>query len=339
MQSIAQNDFDLLLLFFWAKRKLITLVVVIGFIMGTILAFLIPPTYKSESSIFVPTSTTLSKVVIGIIPTTNGTGDDLMGFSDGGHIEFYLEILRSKRMRDKVFNKLNLSDYYGIVKNHPNYEFEIQKKFKSNFSFARTPNNAIQIVIEDYNPGQAQLINQAVLDAFNAVRNEIVAKRGETTINHIENEIDSLEKVVIVYAEKMKPYQAKGILDYETQAERLTQGYALALGQGGNIKAIEEKFKLFSEESSAFESIHSDFKGILEVKTLLQQRKIEVKTELGKLIEHKFVIDFPNKPDKKDAPKRSIVILLSTISSFLLVCGFLLFNNKVESLRNANKLV
>jgi LPS O-antigen subunit length determinant protein (WzzB/FepE family) len=269
MSQIGKNDFDNLLLFLWSKKTLIIRVTFVGFILGIVVAFLIPPTYKSESTFFVPSSASLSRVFIGVMPSTPASGDNLMGFSDDAPVEFYLQMLESRRMRDVLNQSLHLDQVFGIAKDHPNYDFVLQKQFQEYFNFSRTPNNAIKISTYFSNPETAQAMNEAVLKSINTVRNEVVKERGIAALSHIDRELDSLENVVVSYSERLKPYHDKGIFDYKLQTDRLTQGYATALANGGNKQALEEQFKILGEDGAAFESLYSDFKAVLEVKALL----------------------------------------------------------------------
>ena len=116
-----------------------------------------------------------------------------------------------------------------------------------------------------------------------------------------------------------------GINDYTSQSEVLNKEYAAALARSDQraIQALEAKLAILSKYGSAYVGLNEALKLQTEQLVLLERKYKEIKADADNNINQKMVVDYAYAADDKTSPKRSLIVLASTLFSFILSLFFL----------------
>lgn len=326
------QEFSNLVLFFWSKRRYIAFTTLIGAVMAIIITLLMPNRYKAEGVIFIPSSVTTSKLLM-IDEQPFGEKDALYGIAEEEQVDQSIQILVSRRLRDKLIEKLKLDTYFAVDKKSATYEFEIQKRFDEAIFFSRNNLNALEVKAIDKNPAMAANLVNSIIDLYDETRREIFQERGKKAITTIQLEITHLDSLLTVMEDSMKPYQAKGLLEYERTADRYAESYSKGLVAGGNVSSMKNEYANIAPYICKFKTFYETHEnGIKTRNTLLNKlRQLTVDTEIS--LSQKFVVDRAVQPDKKSAPNRILIVISITLATFVLSLFGVLMNEKTKQLK------
>ncbi|MCD4697301.1 MAG: hypothetical protein K8S16_13775, partial [Bacteroidales bacterium] len=111
-----------------------------------------------------------------------------------------------------------------------------------------------------------------------------------------------------------------GVHDYESQAEMINQQLAIELAKGNKagINALENKLKTLAKYGGPYVSIRDalehEKKQLSEVKAKYEEAKIDAE----EVLPQKFIVNSAYAAEKKSYPIRWIIVLVSTLSAFIL---------------------
>ena len=103
---------------------------------------IITPLYKSTLIMYPATGNSVSK---SLIAETDNQREDLLEYGSDEQTEQLMQILNSNRIRDKVINKFNLSEHYGISPGSRYYHSTLYYRYNCNISFRRTDFMAVKV--------------------------------------------------------------------------------------------------------------------------------------------------------------------------------------------------
>ena len=302
--------------YIWNKRIHLAVITIAAFILSTIASFLITPMYRSSVVLFPSTGTSISQ----ILSSDNYSGRyDIYGIGEEEQAEKLLQVLNSNQIRDRIIIKYNLVEHYNFKPGEKFLKTKLTNQYQSNVKFKRTPFRSVVIEVMDAAPEMSADIANDIADLADTVFHRIVRQRALEAYNLVEKEYEDVSASVALLEDSLGFYSKQGINDYETQAERYHEAYGKAVLEDNMNAAriIEGKLKLLSNFGTQYLSLRT--KLTLETTRLsqLMRRYSEAKLESEQKIPYKFVVDAAEIPDKKAYPRKSLIILVSTISAFL----------------------
>jgi len=323
------------IVFLWHKRVILISLTVAAAILAAVFSapFFITPKFKS-TVVLIPTSTnSISKALLG---DNQGYKQDLLQFGEEEHAEQLLQILNSSKIRDRVIEKYNLMKHYDIEKDSKYKRTALNKEYKSNIKYRRTENMAVEITVMDVNPDTAALIANdiaALLDSLKigmqkerAYRGyEIVKQEYESMRDDIQNKEDSLTKL-----------REFGVHDYETQAEMINRQLAIEIAKNPNsnaVKALDDKLSVLAKYGGPYVSLRDGLeyekKLLVEVKEKFDKAKIDAMEELPQT----FKVDMAYPAEKKSYPVRWLIVLVASVSTFLLAIFILILIDSLKDVK------
>ena len=323
------------IVFLWHKRVILISLTVAAAILAAVFSapFFITPKFKS-TVVLIPTSTnSISKALLG---DNQGYKQDLLQFGEEEHAEQLLQILNSSKIRDRVIEKYNLMKHYDIEKDSKYKRTALNKEYKSNIKYRRTENMAVEITVMDANPDTAALIANdiaALLDSLKigmqkerAYRGyEIVKQEYESMRDDIQNKEDSLTKL-----------REFGVHDYETQAEMINRQLAIEIAKNPNsnaVKALDDKLSVLAKYGGPYVSLRDGLeyekKLLVEVKEKFDKAKIDAMEELPQT----FKVDMAYPAEKKSYPVRWLIVLVASVSTFLLAIFILILIDSLKDVK------
>jgi uncharacterized protein involved in exopolysaccharide biosynthesis len=255
---------------------------------------------------------------------------NIFPFSEESETEQMLEILQSMDIRDRVFNAFNLAEHYEIDTSHPYYLTMLNKKFESNVSFQKTPNEAVQITVMDTDPEIASNIVDSIITYFSdKLRNLQRQKSSEVIIiqrnqmNIRQAEIDSLTKIIDSFRTEF------GLLDYKSQVKVYTE----AIKEGKNLNESREILDSWKEMGSEYRKTDSLLWFAMKDYHLEKKSFDDATKHYEKDLTYAHVITKPFPADKKSWPVRWLIVLFSVLGAFF---GGVLVISIIESQKQKN---
>lgn len=325
------QDFDnsglILFLFKWWKALLIiALIAAVASIFFSSPLF-ITPKYKSTVIMFPVATNSVSKVLIS---QTAGVKEDILGFGEEEQAEQLLQILNSNMIRDRIIEKYNLIGHYNI-KQHSKFKYtRLYNEYENNIKFRRTEYMAVKVTVLDRDAQMAADIANDIAILVDSVKNAMQKERAQKAFEIVEKEYLHLEKEVQIIVDSLKVLGRMGVNDYERQSEVLNEQLALAIRSNDRVstRVIQEKLDIISEYGGNFMSLKNALEFKTEQLTLLKAKYQEAKMDAEQDLPQKFVVNRAYKAERKSYPIRSLIIVVSVLSSILLaIIAILILEN------------
>ena len=311
--------------FIWQERKPIIIITSITFIVAVIISLLITPLYLSTAIVFPAASSNVS------FSEQRNVKAAAMDFGEEDQAEQLVQILQSSRIRDKIVNKYKLLDHYEISNDDVNKNYKLNKAYNGYFSFTRTRFGSIQIDVLDKDPKLAAKMANEIVDLIDTVKNEMIRERTipafevnkrklsqlEIQKDSILFQLDSLSGIGVVSNDtRSNLYQA--LVDSKSPSEKaeLNERIAINMKLGSHYDALEQtRDELIIK--------------VEEFRVSYEQAESDANAQFN----HKFVVEKAVVADRKEKPKRMIIVLVATIGGFIFSVFFLLIRQRIQELK------
>jgi uncharacterized protein involved in exopolysaccharide biosynthesis len=314
-----------LLVFIWKRRKIITIVTGAAAVLAVVVSFLMTPIYRSTAIVFPAATSTVS------FSEQRNAKAAAMDFGEEEQAEQLVQILQSARIRDRIVEQFDLMKHYDIDADDANKHHKLVKAYNDNFLFVRTRFGSIQIDVLDKEPQRAADMANRIVELIDTVKNQMVSERTlpafeinkrkkemmESDRKRVLEQLDSLGALGVVSLEgRTNLFQAYVDAKNPADREELKRTIQANLKDGATFDGLEfirnEKIAKLEEFLVSYEQAESDANTIFN---------------------HKFVVEHAVVADKKDKPKRMILVLLATIGAFVFVVFALLINERIKELK------
>ena len=321
MEKERQN----LLLFIWRKRKILILITGIAGVVSTVVSLMMTPLYLSTAIVFPAATSTVS------FSEQRNAKAAAMDFGEEEQAEQLVQILQSSRIRNKIVDQFDLMKHYDIDTNDANKHYLLMKEYEGHFAFIRTRYGSIQIDVLDPNPQLAADMANKIVDLIDTVKNNMVAERTWPAFEintRKKNLLDQDLKLVLV---KMDSLADLGVVSIEGRTN-LFQAFVDAKNQEDRTflrKQIDVNLK-YGAKFDALEQIRDE--KIVKLEKFLDSYE-QAESDANSVFNHKFVVEQAVVADKKDQPKRLIIVLLSMIGTFVFMVFALLIADRIKELK------
>ena len=311
-----------LLLFIYQKRVPLITITVAALIVSIIVSLLITPRYRSSVILYPATFTNMSRSLMG--PAT--VGGDIMNFGEESDAERLLQVLQSETIRNRIVDKYNLMEHYGIKEDSRFPHTELNRKYKNNVRSRKTQYMAIEIEVLDTDPVQAAAMANDIAANADSVLNTMLTERTILAVEVLEEEYRRQLEVKGMLQDSLRRIREMGVIDYESQAEVLNEAYANAIlsRDPESIKLFEDKLRVLSTYGGTYLSLRDDaeYQGV-RLNTL-KSAYDEALINLERQMTYTFIVDEASEAEKKAYPVRSLIVIVSTVAAFLFALFFML---------------
>jgi uncharacterized protein involved in exopolysaccharide biosynthesis len=332
-QGFVYDAFDLIQ-FAWDKKWLLIGASVLAFVVSIIISLTITPRFKSRVIMFPAASVSISKNLVETSVITSDT-KDILTFGEDEEAERLLQILYSDQVREHVFKKFNLMEHYEIDTASKFPYTQLMSKYKSNVKFRRTEFLSIEIEVMDEDAQMAANIANSIAGYIDSVYYNIKYSRAQQAYSIVENEYNDSRGVMTQLTDSLNKIRAFGVNDYESQSEGLNKAYAEALGSGNMqlVKNIKQQLDIMVKYGGIYVELSDQLEWEIERNSMLKAKMAAAKVNLESTMSNVFIVDKATKSERKAVPKRSIIVIISTLSAFALTLLLLLVvdNIKVRS--------
>lgn len=316
-----------LLVFIWKRRKVIVLFTGVAAILAVVISFLLTPLYRSTAIVFPAATSTVS------FSEQRNAKASSMDFGEEEQAEQLVQILHSSRIRDRIVDQFDLMQHYEIDSADKNKYFKLVKEYNNHFFFVRTRFGSIQIDVLDRDPIKAADMANKIVELVDSVKNNMVAERTLPAYEINKRKKEQLENDRDIVLKRMDSLAALGVLSLDGRSG-LFQAYVDA--KNAQEKAeIKKTIDVNAVNGTTYDGLeylrNEKIKKLEEFMVSYEQAESDANT----LFNHKFVVEKAVVADKKDKPKRMIIVLLATIGAFVFIVFALLVKERLAELKSA----
>ncbi|MCH2223695.1 MAG: Wzz/FepE/Etk N-terminal domain-containing protein [Crocinitomicaceae bacterium] len=314
-----------LLIFIWQKRKIILIVSALAFVASIIVSLLMTPMFKSTAIVF-PTATS----TVSFSEQRNAKASS-MDFGEEEQAEQLLQILQSSRIRNRIVQRFNLFEHYEIGMDDPNKNFKLGKEYNSHIQFSRTRYGSIEIDVSDRDKELAAEIANKIVQLIDTVKNEMIKERTLPAFDINKRKKQMLEDEMAEILLEMDSLSQMGVVSIEGRANLFS-----AYNQSKNpedrnfFKKQIDKNLIYGARFDGLENLRDE--RIIKL-TKFEDSYEQSESDANALFNHKFVVEDAVVADKKDKPKRMIVVFISTMGAFFFIVFALLVKERIAELR------
>jgi uncharacterized protein involved in exopolysaccharide biosynthesis len=314
-----------LIQFIWKNKKPIFIMTGIAAVVSIVVCFMFTPMYLSSAIVFPAASGNVS------FDAQRNVKAAAMDFGEEEQAEQLVQILQSSRIKDRIVKKYHLMADYEIAENDPNKYYKLNKAYYGNFSFNRTRFGSIQIDVLDKDPKKAADMANDIVDLIDTVKNEMIRERTIPAFEinlrkkkQMEHERDSL-------LTRLEDLAKQGVLPNDVRA---TLYQALVDSKSPAEKTeIQRKIDINTKFGSVYDGLeyqrNEKIVKIEDFRVSYEQAESDANAQFN----HKFVVEKAVVADRKEKPKRMIIVLVSTIGGFIFGLFFLLIQQRIKELK------
>ena len=324
------NAFSLLQ-FIWKWRNWLLLVCVAAFVVSALCSFLVRPRFKSTALIYAPRTSSVSKILLN--EQNYNERLEIKALATMDETEQMLPFLNAVAIKDSLIHKYDLATYYDIDLSKKGGQTKLYKTIANNMTIKRTEYGAISVSVSDWDPQRAYEMTLDVVRWLDTIKNAIEYERALAAYTILENQLDSIEREIECVNDSIQKLMSHGVFDVKLQSERLTQQYAIAVAQGNvdamqRIQKEQDTIAKYGAKLTSYQDLEYNFS---KYHSLCKQKMMDAKMDMTTIMPVKFIIDKPFPADKKYYPKKSIIVVVSTLCAFVLTLIVLLFIERIEN--------
>lgn len=259
------------------KKKIVIAIIVLCTIIATIVAFLLPKYYLSNTLVRVKAN---NSSMSGYATIAAGFGVDIGGSGSTASPESYIELMKSREVLEPIMEKVDLTD-------EEREKMKIEDFFDSYLQITNTKKtDLINIAAYGKTPEEAQMISQSVADNFLALMTKLNKEDNSTTLKFLDErikiakeEMETAENKLAAYQQEHKIYapdeQAKAIIanlnNYDTTIAQLQ-----AQSEGDSAKLAGVTGQLEQQNASLLEYNVSDNTNIGNIRESIVNKRVEL---------------------------------------------------------------
>jgi len=298
--------------------KVLFLISAVAFIASIVVSFKIQPKFKSVAIIF-PAS-----------------ADYKSWFGLQDEVDQLMQVFNSSDIKDEMIRKFDLYRHYHVDSSSKYAKSNINNIYNDLVSISRTRYMSIKVEVLDADPViAARIANELALYCDSFMNIFQLEKAGKNAVLY-EEQVKERMSFMSTLADSLNYLGVnKGISNVENQAKEYTKAYNEAVISGNEKarNAFELKLKELGKYSGTYQLQSEQIKYESENLAKLRTNLYDAKSQLtqGNPYFYKFVVEHAKISDKKDSPKRLLIVLLSTLSAFLFTFMVLVLKKNISN--------
>lgn len=314
-----------LLLFIWKKRKTLIIVSSIAAVLAIVVSFMMKPLFLSSAIVFPAATSTVS------FSEQRNAKASSMDFGEEEQAEQLVQILQSSKIRDRVIHQFGLMEHYGIDSTDVNKNFKLMREYGGHISFTRTRYGSIQIDVLDEDPVLAAEIANKIVDLIDTVKNSMVAERTLPAFDINKRKKELLDQDLKTVLVQLDSLAAKGVISLEGRTNLYTAFIeAKSTADRDFLKKQIDVNLLYGAKFDGLEQMRDE--KIIKLEKFLDSYE-QAESDAYTNFTHKFIVERAVVADKKDKPKRMIIVFLATVGTFIFMVFLLLINERFKELK------
>jgi len=315
MENAKQTGYNFssvdLLIYIWKKRAILIGVGLIAGLASIIISLLITPMFRSSVIMFPASNASISKDLL----SQNYSGrQNVYGFGEEQEAEQLLQILNSEPIRARIIEKYHLMEHYEIAPNEKYPLTRLYEAYNSNINFRLTEFMSVEISVMDHDPEYAANIANDISALVDTVFNSMKKERAREAFLLVEREY-------LEAAQKLSAMQDS--MNY------------LSAQVSRNLKASGDPtnnlIRVISENGALYITMMNLVRYETALVTDLSLKYKEARLESEHKLPHKFVVEQAYPSEKKAYPKKSLIVIVSTLASLLFALIVLIIIDNIRA--------
>ena len=324
-QEGLKNASEGLIQFIWINRKKLLVFTFAAAVLSGVVAFLMTPLYLSTAVVFPAATSSVS------FSEQRNAKAAAMDFGEEEQAEQLVQILQSSRIRDKVVTEFDLMKHYQINANGANKYFKLNEAYNNHISFSRTRFGSIRIDVLDENPALAAKIANKIVDLIDTVKNEMIAERTVPAFKVNERKLAQMKRDRDAILRKLDSLADLGVIALDVRSN-LFQAYVDSKNPEDRAE-LKKKIDINMKYGAMYDGLeYMRNEKIVKIEDFNISYE-QAESDANAKFNHKFIVERAVKADKKEKPKRSVIILVSTVAAFFIGLFSLLLWEKYKELR------
>jgi uncharacterized protein involved in exopolysaccharide biosynthesis len=317
MKTEQENSIPILLLYTWRKVILITTGIAITMAVIVTMPVFMPPIFKAEAIIY-PPATYSAKVI----------AEYDLRFGADKEIDEHIQILKSSLLRDSIIKRFDLMKHYEIGEDEENKQFKLNKLYNENITVERTRYNSISVTVFDNNPALAAEICNEIIKTGDKVKTYILKQNLKEAVNNMQQNMLAATKELESMGEEMQKINANIVLNYNTLTK---QKYAERIKAQIDLRDYIAKYR--NDKNSQLLELMFDYEDKLSRFYSLKDSYEQAIQSLNTKIADAYIITPAQVPDKKYAPKRALIVIITMITALILSSFIIVATNRILQLK------
>ena len=314
---------ETLIRFLLGKKKPILIITFIISLGSIVVSLLITPLYLSTAIVFPAATSSVS------FSEQRNAKSAAMDFGEEEQTEQLVQILQSSRIRDKIISQFKLMSHYGIDNNDINKYYKLKEEYNGHFSFERTRYGSIKIDVLDEDPELAAKMANKIVDLIDTVKNDMISERTIPAFEVNRRKKVQMERERDSILSCLDSLASLGVIALDVRSN-LFQAYV-----DSKNPADREELKRKIEINMKYGAKYDGLEYMRNEKTVkLEDFRIsyeQAESDANTKFNHKFIVERAVIADRKEKPKRMIIVFIATVAGFVLsVFSLLLFEKYKE---------
>jgi LPS O-antigen subunit length determinant protein (WzzB/FepE family) len=332
------NSFSLLY-FIWSWRKALLIIccvaAVLSFFFSTKL--FIQPMFKATAIVYAPRTNSTAKILVN--EQNYNERLDIKAYGVAEETEQMMQILASRDIQDSIIKKFNLVVHYDIDTTAKYWHTKLYKTVANCITIKRTQYGAISISVMDSDPTTAAAIANEITVQLDNVKNRIEHERAVAAYQLLEKQLKRYDAEIERINDSINVTMAHGVFEYETQSDRMMQQRAIAVAQGNTaaIQRLDKELANFAKWAAKAEDYRQHLILFREYHTLCRSKMMDARMDMDNAMPTKFVVQYAIAPDKKEYPKKMMIMAVSTIGAFIFSILVLLVLDNIKRFKVVSK--
>jgi uncharacterized protein involved in exopolysaccharide biosynthesis len=311
--------------FLYQKRKIWILFCGSAAVLSTVISFLIKPQYLSTAIVFPAATSSVS------FSEQRNAKAAAMDFGEEEQAEQLIQILQSSKIRDRVVSEFQLLKHYEIDPSDANKNYKLNQEYSGHFSFSRTRFGSIKIDVLDQDPVLAAKMANRIVELIDTVKNEMIAERTLPAFKVNQRKLDQMRKDRDLILAKLDSLADLGVIALDVRSN-LFQAYVDAQNENDRAE-LKKKIDVNMKYGAMYDGLeymrNEKIVKIEDFNVSYEQAESDANTKFS----HKFIVERAVVADKKEKPKRLIIVLVTTILAFVVSVFSLLVWEKYKELK------
>ncbi len=243
--------------------------------------------------------------------------------------EQMIQLLESSDIQKDVIQKFNLAKRYDIDTTSKLGETALIATYESNVTISRTQFESIEIKVLDTDPLVACAMVSEIIDALNRKARKLQRDKTKEVLVVLTNQLNYKKQQLDSINSKLFDLRTKyQILDYNSQAKEIMKAYLKVLAGGkanSNFITIDEMMHNLEEKGGEYYSCIRIFDELLKGYSKTKLDYDEEWKDMNKELTYTNMVTSPSPSFKKAYPIRSLIVLVSVVSTNLFLFLIIVF--------------
>jgi len=248
-------------------------------------------------------------------------------YSEESPTEQMLQLFNSEDVKDKLIIAFDLYKHYEIDPQSNLPRFNLLRKLDENISVEKTEYESVEINVYDTDPVVAAHMCDSLTKFMDQKAINLVRERTKEIIVILKGQYDSKQAEMDSMEAALRVLRTEfGIIDFKSQARGFSREFYKAKVQG-EARQLEQDRKNLAEKGGEYVALEENLLSVRQTYNQVKVKYDQALTDLVKVASFHNDITRALPPEKKDSPKRSIIMLLFSMSMLLFALVIVIYKD------------